>query len=68
MKIAIKSVFTNKTNEMDLPITPERIQAWRNSRTLIQDAFPDLTADQREFLLTGATPEEWKSVFGSGGE
>ena len=31
---------------------------------LIQDAFPFLNADQREFLLTGLTPEAWNELFG----
>jgi hypothetical protein len=35
---------------------------WR-AGTLIQDAFPMLTVDQREFLMTGATPEEWNACF-----
>jgi hypothetical protein len=31
---------------------------------LIQNVFPDLNTDQREFLMTGSTPEEWNAVFG----
>ena len=30
----------------------------------IQDAFPYLTADQRELILTGMTDEMWKDAFG----
>lgn len=33
-----------------------------NKGALIQDAFPRLTAEQREFLLTGITPEEWETL------
>ena len=29
------------------------------NRPLIQDLFPELSTDEREFLQTGATPEEW---------
>ena len=29
----------------------------------IQDAFKKLSADEREFLLTGITPEEWAQMF-----
>lgn len=29
---------------------------------LIQHAFPSLTADEREFILTGMTPEEWDAM------
>jgi hypothetical protein len=34
-----------------------------NSGALIQVAFPDLTADQREFILTGITKDEWNILF-----
>lgn len=30
---------------------------------LIQDAFPTLTPDEREFLLTGMTADEWDELF-----
>ena len=29
-----------------------------------QDAFPELAAEQREFLISGTSPEGWKQVFG----
>lgn len=35
-----------------------------NAGLLIQDAFPTLNADEREFIKTGITPEEWKAAFG----
>lgn len=30
---------------------------------LIQKAFPYLTADEREFILTGMTAKEWDELF-----
>ena len=30
----------------------------------IQDAFPSIPADQREFMISGTSPEGWKQVFG----
>jgi len=29
----------------------------------MQQIFPQLSADQREFLMTGCTPEEWAALF-----
>jgi hypothetical protein len=49
---------------MDLPVTVKQLDEWRGGK-LIQKAMPDLTPDQREFLMTGATPQEWKKMFGS---
>lgn len=30
----------------------------------IQDAFPNLSKDDREFLMSGYSPEGWKEIFG----
>ncbi len=31
--------------------------------SMMQDAFYFLTADEREFLISGTTPEEWAKMF-----
>lgn len=58
-----RSELTGRVNQMELPVTPEQIREWQVSRTLIQNAFPQLTPDQREFLLTGSTQQEWDDLF-----
>jgi hypothetical protein len=64
MIITKRSMLTGKTHQMDLPtVTTERLADWQNSRRLIQEAFPELNADQREFLISGATPEEWEEAY-----
>ena len=65
MRMAITSRFTGKVNVMDLAVTDEQIRDWQNG-TLIQRAMPNLTAAEREFLMTGSTPEEWEEIFGEG--
>ena len=34
-----------------------------NQGALIQDAFPDLSAGDREFLMSGTSPEGWEKLF-----
>ena len=34
-----------------------------SNKTLIQNALPTLSDDQREFLMTGFTPAEWDEIF-----
>jgi hypothetical protein len=63
MKITKISPRTGKENTLDLPVTRQQIDDWKNSRFLIQDAFPDLTPGQREFLMTGYTEEDWEILF-----
>lgn len=37
---------------------------WRTGRRLIQDAFPDWSADDRELLVTGTHPDCWNTLKG----
>ena len=55
------SMISNKTTTMELPITNEQLDRWRQGE-LIQNVFPDLTPDQREFIMTGITAEEWRTL------
>lgn len=54
--------ITNTINEMMLPITEEEylhgMDDWAAGE-LIQNAFPMLNEDQREFVKTGILPETW---------
>ena len=63
MQITRKSTLTGLTHEMNLPITQQEIDRWQGGE-LIQDVFPNLSDDQREFLKTGITAEEWEEAFG----
>jgi hypothetical protein len=49
---------------------PIKIANWlaHRSSQLIQDVFPNMTADDREFLMTGITPAEWAAMFPKDGE
>ena len=38
---------------------------WYHEKELIQDAFPFLSADEREFIKTGLTKENWDMIFGA---
>ena len=61
MKVTRKSTITGVVHTLDLPITEEQMQAFLTG-TLLQDAFPDLSAADREFILTGVTAEEWNAL------
>jgi hypothetical protein len=59
MKITRKSILTGIERTQDIDCTEEQFNAWQNSGVLIQNAFPNLSKDDREFILTGSSPEEW---------
>jgi len=44
--------------------TEDEFYLWRASGMFIQDAMPNTSADDREFLISGTTPEEWEEMFG----
>ena len=62
MLIEKVSILSGKTNKMEIPVTEKQLQEWVDGK-LIQDAMPNLTPEQREFIMTGATPEEWNASF-----
>ena len=62
MKITKTSELTGITRTLDLPVTEDQIQVWLDGM-LIQAAMPNLDADQREFVKTGITPDEWDSLY-----
>ena len=64
LKISKTSKFTGKSNTMELDVTMSQLQRYENGEDLVQNIFPDLSSDEREFLITGATPQEWKEMFG----
>lgn len=64
MEITKKSMFTGKTHTLDIPVTQEQLNEWENGK-VIQRAMPNLTPDEREFIKTGVTKEEWNKVFGT---
>lgn len=67
MQITRKSPITGKVNTKNIPVTKEQMDNWIAGE-LIQKAMPNLTADEREFIKTGITAEEWEEMFGRDGE
>lgn len=67
MKFVRKSLLTGIVRERNLDVSEAEIDAWENG-ALIQDALPQLSAADREWLLTGITAEEWEKAFGSEGD
>jgi hypothetical protein len=58
------SRLTGRQHCRDVPITEEQLANWQLG-ALIQNAAPNLSAEDREFVISGITPEEWKEAFGT---
>lgn len=65
IKVTRQSVLTKQMNTMELPIPQEHLDIYDTvGDILVQDAFPNLNAEQREFLISGITPQEWNKYIG----
>ena len=62
MIIARRSPVTGKLNHRDIDVTLEQYNAWQNGE-LIQDAMPHLSAEDREFIVSGCTPRDFDMLF-----
>lgn len=58
MLIVKTSPFSGTVNEMEIDVTLAQLAMW-DQGMLIQNAMPNLTPDEREFIMTGITPQEW---------
>lgn len=65
VQLTRKSQLTGNMNTMLLNTTKEQIERYANGEGLLQEMFPNLNVDEREFIKTGITPEEWLKAFGS---
>ncbi len=62
VKVTRTSPVSGLVSTIEVEATAEQIVAW-NMGGKVQDCFPHLSADQREFILTGITPVEWEEMF-----
>ena len=67
MNITKTNMLNGKTYTMDIDVTKEQLEEIdQNPRTRrpIQQIVPTLSSEDREFLISGITPEEWHKIFG----
>lgn len=63
IEVTRTSILTGKTNTISLPVTQEQLDLYENSKELIQNVMPNLTNEQREFVKTGITGQEWNKLI-----
>ena len=62
MKIKRKSLLTGAERVREMNITQDQLNAWA-AGALIQNVFPHLSDEDREFIKTGVTGEEWDEYW-----
>jgi hypothetical protein len=67
MRVTKISQLSGIEHTIDIDITLNElaeIENRFNTKKLIQNIVPNLTMNEREFLMTGITEEEWSNTFG----
>ena len=63
MLVERTSNISGKTTTREIDVTEDQLVRYENREGLVQDIMPDISPDDREFIMTGITPEEWDEVF-----
>ena len=62
MQITRKSILTSIERTQEINCTQKEYDSWLGG-ALAQEAFPNLSDDDREFIMTGITSQEWNELF-----
>ena len=63
MLITRQSPFSGKMNSIEINVSQEQLERWERGEGLIQRLMPNISADEREFIMTGTTKEDWEAMF-----
>lgn len=64
MKVIRRSEISGEIHARELNVTAEQLRAYEYEGVLLQNAFPQLNAEEREFIKSGITGAEWDELFG----
>ncbi len=63
MIIKRKSNLTGVENVRDIKVEPSDLFAWEAGQGSALDLMPYLSQEDRDFIVSGITKDEWISVF-----
>jgi|TARA_R110000796_G_scaffold6012_3_gene21954 hypothetical protein len=63
MNITKTSQSSGNISSMEIDVTEDQLRAWSIGGKMIQEAMPNISPDEREFIKTGITPAEWDELF-----
>lgn len=61
MQITRTSILSGVKRTLDIDVTEEQLSRWKAGE-LIQNVMPNLSENDREFIKTGITAEEWEAM------
>jgi len=66
MLITRTNPYTGKPRSIDMNISQTQLNEYNNGKSA-QHAFPNLSANEREFIISGITGEEFDALFKNNG-
>ena len=63
MKITRQSMISGETRTKEIDVTQEQLDDYYIHGMLLQNAMPNLSADDREFIKTGIVDGEWAGLY-----
>jgi hypothetical protein len=68
IEVSRRSPITGTISTMLLDITVSQLTLWEGGEGYIQNVMPNLNTNEREFLISGCTEEDWINLFGEDDE
>ena len=62
-KVIISKICPMCEKTHTVEVDRQKYEQWHSGKLLVQEAFPELTPDQREILQTGIDGECWKRLW-----
>ncbi len=63
MYISRTSVISGINRTLNIPVNPDDYLAWKAGVGNVQELMPYLNDNDREFILSGITSDEWDDAF-----
>lgn len=63
MIVQRKSAATGIVRKRNIDVNPKDYEMWDKGYLNIQDAMGYLQQEDRDFILSGITPHEWKNMW-----
>lgn len=62
--VEVRSVLDRLVRSREIEATEEQMDRYYCGEEKVQDIFPEMSKEEREFLISGIDGEEWRKVFG----
>jgi hypothetical protein len=64
--VEVRSILDRVVRSMEIEATQEQMDRYYAGQEKVQDIFPEMSREDREFLISGIGGEEWEKMFGKG--